>query len=121
MNNINKFDENLSMLCGAGATVTLYTYTVPSKSKLILTHFSNYLNLTLTHWGHVTWSLLRNGIGVRPYNAVLDELGLSSLPRETMKVEFNGGDVLTVIATDDNVVAQPPLLRVGIAIKFDLE
>ena len=120
MNNINKYDEPHSMLCGAGATVTIFTIQVPSKSKLTLTDFANYLDL-VTHWGHVTWRVLRNGIPVKPYEAVLDNLGLSYQPAQTQRVEFNGGDVLTVIATDDAVVGQPPNLSVGARIKFEME
>ncbi len=118
MKNIKKFDEPHSVLCGAGATVTLYTFTVPSKSKLTITHFANYLDL-VTHWGHVTWRVLQNGVPVFP--PILDNLGLSNQPEETKRIEYNGGDVLSVTAADDAAVGQPPNLSVGMRIKFELE
>jgi len=118
MNNIKKFDEPHSMLCGVGATVQIYTYTVPPKSKMVVTHFANYLDL-VTHWGHVTWRILKNGVEAVPI--ILDNLGLSSLPEETKRIDFEGGDVLTVTATDDAVVGQPPNLSVGARIKFEVE
>lgn len=113
------YDENKSMPCAAGATITLYTFQVPSKSKMILTHLSNYLNLN-THWTHVTWRVLRNGAQVEPYGAITDQLGLSEQPRQIRPVKFNGADTLTIIATDDAVVGQPPVLAVGIALKFEV-
>ena len=118
MDYIVKHDENISMLHGQGLTIVLFTFQVPQKAKMRVTHFSNYLSL-VTHWGAVTWSIQRNGIGIRPYNAILDQIGISSLPREIAPIVFGGVDVLTVIAVDDNLIAQPPNLETGIAIKFE--
>ena len=119
MEYINPYDENFSMAHGQGLTIVLFTFQVPQKAKMRVTHFSNYLSL-VTHWGAVTWSIQRNGVGMRPYNAILDNIGLSSLPREIAPIPYAGGDVLTVIAVDDNLIAQPPNLETGIAIKFEL-
>lgn len=116
---INEEDENISMLHPRGTTITLFTYRVPQKAKLTLTHFSNYLNLP-GHWSHVTWSIHRNGIGVYPYDAVLDQIGFSAQPRPIKRIIFNGGDELTIFATDDNSIAQPPNLATGIAIKYEI-
>jgi len=118
MINIKKYDEPHSALLPKGTTVTLYTFTVPQKSKLTITHFGNYINQA-PHWGHVTWRVLQNGIICLP--PILDNLGLSSLPEATKKVELNGGDVLSVTVTDDNVLAQPPVLSAGMRIKFELQ
>ena len=118
MKYIVKHDENISMVHGQGLTITLFTFAVPQKAKMRLTHFSNYLSLP-GHWGNVMWSIQRNGIGVAPYNAIFDQIGISSLPREIAPINYQGGDVLTVIAVDDGVIAQPPALDTGIAIKFE--
>lgn len=118
MEYINEYDENISMAHGQGLTITLFTFRVPQKSKMRITHFSNYLSL-VTHWGAVTWSIRRNGIAIPPYHAIQDLIGLSSLPRKIKPLIFNGGDVLTIIAIDDNLIAQPPNLDTGIAIKFE--
>jgi len=119
MENINEYDENISMLHAQGTTITLFTYQIPAKMKLKITDFSNYLDLQ-GHWGHVTWSIRRNGIGVRPYNAILDQLGLSNRPRKITPPTFEGSDTLTIIAVDDNTIAQPPLLNTGIALRYEL-
>ena len=119
--NVDKQEINQSFICGLGLTVTLFTYVVPSHEKLTVTHFGNYINLINTHWGQVTWSIRRNGIGVYPYENVMDEIGQSFDPRPIKRLKFTGGDLLEVIAWDAGVVAQPPVLTVGMAIKFELE
>ena len=86
---------------------------------MTLTSFSNYLNLP-GHWSHVTWSIRRNGIGAYPYDAILDQVGLSARPRLIRHLVFNGGDELRIIATDDNSIAQPPNLATGIAIRYEI-
>ncbi|MBA7497077.1 hypothetical protein ES702_07686 [subsurface metagenome] len=116
---IQEYDENSSIVCGVGLTVTLYTFQVPNKSKMLLTHLSNYLNLN-GHWTHVIWRVLRNGVQVEPYGAITDQLGLSEQPRKIRNIKFNGGDTLTIVAIDDGTIAQPPALAVGIALKFEL-
>lgn len=118
MEYIVEHDENISLAHGQGLTITLFTFQVHQKSRMKVTHFANYLSL-VTHWGAVTWSILRNGMGVNPYDAIQDVIGLSSLPRKIAPIVFQGGDVLTVIAVDDGVIAQPPALDTGIAIKFE--
>jgi len=116
---ITEEDENISMLHPRGTTITLFTYRVPQKSKMTLTYFANYLNLP-GHWSRVTWSIRRNGIGVYPYDAILDQVGLSAQPRLIKRLIFNGGDELRIIAADDNSIAQPPFLATGIAIKYQV-
>ena len=111
-------DENISMLHPRGTTITLFSYRVPHKSKLTITHFSNYLNLP-GHWSHVIWSIRRNGVGVSPYGAILDQTGLSTQPRLINRLIFNGGDELIITATDDNSIAQPPELATGVAIRYE--
>lgn len=113
-------DENFSALLGQGLTITLCTIQVPSKAKMIIASFGNYINLPNTHWGHVIWSIKRNGVPCERYGAILDELGLSFDPREVKGLVFEGGDTLTITATDDNVVVQPPLLIAGVALRWEL-
>lgn len=115
---ITEEDENISMLHPRGTTITLFTYRVPNKCKMTLISFSNYLNLP-GHWSHVTWSIRRNGIGVYPYDAILDQIGLSPRPSLIKPIFFNGGDELIIIATDDNIIVQPPILATGVRIKYE--
>jgi len=116
---ITKKRENISMPHPRGTTITLFTYRVSSKSKMTLTHFSNYLNLP-GHWHHVTWSIQRNGIGVDPYDAISDQMGLTTEPGLITPLDLRGGDELRIIATDDNSIAQPPDLATGIAIRYEV-
>ena len=118
MKNIIEKDENISMLHAQGTTIVLFTYVVPPKSKMVLTHFSNYLSLA-GHWTHVMWSIRKNGVGINPYNTLTDEIGVQTEPRKIRRLEFQGGDVLIINATDDNTIGQPPNLRTGIAIKYE--
>ena len=116
---IIKEDENISNPHPRGTTITLFSYSVPHRAKMTLTHFSNYLNLP-GHWHHVTWSVRRNGVGVVPYNAIQDQVGLSAHPETIKPVLCRGGDQLIITATDDNSIAQPPDLATGIRIKYQV-
>ena len=115
---IEEQDENISMLHPRGTTITLFTYRVPQKSKMALTYFANYLSLS-THWTYVTWSIRRNGVGVYPYDTIQDQVGMQEKPRRIKRINFNGGDMLSILATDDNTLAQPPNLYTGIAVRFE--
>lgn len=117
--NIQEYDENVSAPLTQGATITLYSFQVPSRATMILTHFSNYLNL-IGQWGRVTWRILRNGAAIPPYNQIMDQLGLSTEPRKIAPQVFYGGDSFTVQVIDDNVTGQPPAQYVGCAIKFEV-
>ena len=111
-------DFNTSIACGLGLTVNLWTFQVPQKSVMILTYFSNYLNLA-GHWGDVTWVIYRNGVPVNNYEAITDQLGLQSRPRKIERLVFYGGDQIRIDATDAGVIAQPPVLAVGIAGRYE--
>ena len=111
-------DANTSLVCGAGLTVNLFDYFVPQKGKMILTFFSNYLNLA-GHWGAVTWVISRNGVPINNYEAIQDQIGLQSRPRKIQRLVFHGGDRCLITATDDNTIAQPPVLETGIAIRYE--
>lgn len=111
-------DFNASLPCGAGLTVDLWDFQIPQKSVMIITHFSNYMNLA-GHWGAVTWVISRNGVPVNNYEAIQDQIGLQSRPRKIERLLFQGGDRCLITATDDNTIAQPPVLNTGIAIRYE--
>ena len=119
MDNIVEYDENISMVHGAGLTIVLLTLAIPQKSKIRITYFANYLNLA-GHWGAVTWGIFRNGVGVFPYDTIQDQLGLQSRPRKIAPIIFQGGDELQIRAVDDNTIVQPPVLETGIALRYEL-
>ncbi len=122
MNNTLRYgtekDFNTSVVCGIGAAVNLWTFNVPQESVLILTKFANYLNLA-GHWGDVTWIIYRNGVTVNNYEAIQDQIGLQSRPRKIERLVFRGGDQVRIDAVDAGVIAQPPVLNVGIAVVYE--
>jgi len=111
-----RYDENVSQSVPAGTTATLFTFRVPSKCKLRLEKFANYLGL-VGAWTFVTWRIIRNGVGISPYNAIRDPIGQPFLPEPIQAHDFQGTDVLTINVTNNHGVA----VVCGIRIVFVLE
>lgn len=114
--NLQKFDENISQEIGIGATVTLFTFVVPSKCILRFTKFANYTG-TPAAMGVIFWSIQRNGIPVSRYGALYDLIGQSFHPEEIQTPDLKGSDVLTVVVTNGHIAA----LDMGIRIVFEIE
>ena len=112
-------DENISMaLTVLLGWTNLFTYQVPARAKLLMTHFSNYMGTA--DWGNVEWRVCVNGIPTYPLESVLDQLGISTRPRLSQPIKIDGGDVLTIDATLlAGAVADPN--DVGIAVRFEVE
>jgi len=110
-------DLNLSdTLTVAGGWTNLFNTTIPAKETGYLTYFSNYMDTP--DWGNVEWRVTRNGVGVFPYESVFDELGISSRPRKTQPIRFEGGDECRI---DARIIAggvDPN--DIGIAIRGEL-
>ena len=118
ISHVRKFDENISQLIpfvAPGNTVTLFTFQVPSKSALRLTKFANYTD-TPAAVGAISWSIKRNGIGINPYDNILDIIGQSYQPEEIEIDELRGADVLTITVTNGHVA----IVQMGIRVKFEL-
>lgn len=110
-------DINISLpLTIAGGWTNFFTYRVPSASKITVTHFSNYMETA--DWGNVEWRMTRNGVGCPPYESVLDQIGISTLPRVTQQIVFYGGDELRVDAIL-LAAADPDPNNIGIALKYE--
>ena len=84
------FNTSQAFLAAAVGWTDLFTYQVPSKSKMVLTHFSNYM--ATADWGEVTWRIMRNGVPVFPYETILDQIGISTLPRLIERIVYEGAD-----------------------------
>jgi len=112
--NIRKKDINVSQTVNAATAATLFTYRVPAKGVIRLTHFSNYLSI-VGAWGDVTFSIRRNGVGIFPYDELLDQIGISSRPREIEPIIVNGGDMLS-ITVDNQHIAN---VDCGIALRYE--
>lgn len=120
MNNIQPKELNTSLpfLGGGGdpAQTDIFTFLVPAKAQMLLTHFSNYMRVA--DWGEVTWRFLRNGVPVPPYETILDQVGISTLPRLVQPVLFQGGDYCQIqIAMSGVSVAND----VGIALRYEVK
>ena len=115
--NITPFDETHSANIGIGATVVLYTFTVPTHCVLRVKKFANYTNTPVAVGTGLTWHINRNGIGVFRYDNILDIIGVSYQPEEIQMPLFKGGDVLTVVTVNGTA----GIVMSGIRITFDLE
>jgi len=114
-------DENISLgnppfAGGVVAWQNLFTYQVPARAKVLMTHFGNYM--ATADWGLVAWRVCVNGIPTYPLERILDQMGLSTLPRLTQPIRLNGGDVLTV---DAEQLVGSVANEIGIAIRFEVE
>ena len=116
MKYIIPLDTNESQLVLIGATVDLFTYTVPAKARGVLKKFGNYID-TVAAWGDIVWSILKNGIPVFPYDAILDQIGQGYLPREISPIVFNGGDTLIVRVTNNHIAN----VQIGIALSGEIQ
>ena len=117
--NVTEFDENISQIIPfvpPGNVVTLFTFQVPSKCVLRMRKFSNYTD-TPASLGAISWSIRRNGIGVNPYDNILDIIGQSYQPEQIKISKLNGGDQLSVVVTNGHIAN----VQMGIRVVFDLE
>ena len=118
ISHVRKFDENISqnvVFVAPNNVVTLFTFQVPSRAVLRLTKFANYTD-TPASIGAISWSIRRNGIGVNPYDNILDIIGQSYQPEEIEMGEFRGGDLLSIVATNNHIAN----VLMGIRVKFEL-
>jgi len=96
---VQRENINLSQTVIDGTTAVLFQFHVPSKAVLILKKFANYTDV-VGAWGTMTWRILRNGIGLYPYDDIQDEIGYSAMPENIKNIEFRGGDLCVINATN---------------------
>jgi len=119
-NNLKKVDIlnyglNTSQFIASGNTSELWSFRVPSKCRLIITRFGNYINEP-DAWGLITWRFKRNGVGVYPYTQIEDQLGYPSSLASLDGVECGGGDLFVVEATNN----YGDVVKVGIVLRYEL-
>ncbi len=115
MGDITKGGFHTSQNIASGSTLELWRFLVPSKCKLILTDFGNYIN-DPDAWGSITWRFKRNGVGVYPYTQIEDQLGYASQLASLDGVECSGSDVFLIEATNN----YGDVVKVGIVLKYEL-
>lgn len=115
--NINYRDLNTTQALTVvmGWTV-LFTYQISSQEIFKMTHFSNYMGTA--DWGNVNWRIKKNGIPISPYDLIVDQLGIQTLPRMTQPIEGRGGDLIEIEATLLAGAVDPN--NIGIAIKYEV-
>lgn len=116
MRNIIPYDEPMSPTINAGVTAVMYSMLIPTKAKMRITHFANYL-VDASGWTYITWSIRRNGIGVYPYNAVKDQIGYSAQVEAIQPIEFRGGDLFELVGINAHGATN---YVVGARVKFEL-
>lgn len=110
-------DVNISLaLTVLMGWTNFFNYQVPGKSILRVTAFSNYMGTA--DWGNVEWRITKNGVPCFPYESVLDQIGISTLPRLTEQLVFHGGDELRVDATLLAAAVADPN-DIGIALRYE--
>ena len=109
-------DGNYSQAIGIGLTAVLFTYQVPQKQTLILKKFGNYCSAVGAWAGLAVWRIIRNNVGIFPYDDILEQLGTSQEPRDIKPLIFQGGDLL-VINCSNNTAG---IIDMGIAITYEV-
>jgi len=94
-----------------------FAYRVPSGQVFKMTHFSNYM--ATADWGNVEWRITLNGVPWFPYESVLDQIGIATLPRMTEPLVAQGGDEVRIDATLLAAAVTDPN-DIGIALKYEV-
>lgn len=119
MENISDFmilkDINISKEVAAGETEELFYFQVPSSSKLIVKSFANYINV-FEAWGHITWTLKRNGDPIYPYHEITDQIAFGAPLRELAGCEINGADRFSIDVKNEH----EDVVKIGVALKYEI-
>jgi len=116
--NIHPKDFNTTLpLTIAGGWTNFFSYVVASKEVFKMTHFSNYM--ATADCGNVAWRITKNGVPVAPYDYILDQIGITTLPRTIEPIYARGGDVIEIDATL-LAAAVPDPNNIGIAAKYEV-
>ena len=72
--------------------------------------------MRVADWSLVVWRIRKNGVPYPPYEAILDQIGISTLPRLTEPIVLSGGDSLQIdIQTLVGAVAND----IGITLRYE--
>lgn len=119
MENIAEFvilkDINLSEEVAAGVTAELFSFQVPSSSKMTVKSFANTINV-FEAWGLITWTLKRNGIPIYPYHEITDQIAFGAPLRELVDCEIHGADRFSI----DGKNEYADTVKIGIALKYEI-
>ena len=85
-----KYIRDFSAVIAAGAQNDFIDEIVPSNTKYVMKSFGNDLS-NVAAWTFVSWSILRNGIGVYPMDDVRDQMGYAAQRQAIEGIEIKGG------------------------------
>jgi len=115
MEYITKKDLPISKNVTNGTTLEFFSFQVPATSKLIVTHFSNGLNI-FEAWGSITWIMKHNGRLIDPYGAIKDQIAFGAPLRELAGVEIPGGDLFQIFVKNE----YEDVVAVRIGLKYEI-
>jgi len=108
-------DITTSISLDSGSSTTIFSYQVPAQSKAYLKKFGQLIS-DFSAVGSVIWQIQRNGNPVYPYENIKEIIGNAYQPIDTQNIEFQGGDLLSVVITNNYTTS----LNVGIRIVFEV-
>jgi hypothetical protein len=109
--------ENHSDNVGIGLTLELLRIEVPTKCKIRIKSFGNYLG-TVAAWGVAYWTYFENGIqkdfaGARQ---IMDQIGYAAQRQPVTVIEVEGGSVVQFYGVNPTAA----ILSMGISIGYEI-
>jgi len=108
-------DITTSATLNSNSTTTIFSYQVPAQAKVYLKKFGQLIS-DFSAVGSVIWKILRNGNPVYPYENIKEIIGNAYQPIDTENIEFQGGDLLSVVIINNYSTS----LNLGIRIVFEV-
>jgi len=119
----NKFeDKTYSAFSAANDTQVLaIDIKVTSGQTFVLSHFANFVD-DAAAWGAILWEIYVDGVPVRDFSAIYDQLGAVNLPRELPFGLITAQRDLKIYITNktlytDGVTANGSTFKPGVSIK----
>jgi len=110
------FVETTSQAIPIGATVDLFTLTIPSRCSAEVVAFGNTVG-TLLSWRTVYWEILVDGISAYPRGVrIYDQLGFETGRQAFQTIPIGGGHTLVIRATNPTAA----ICDMGIAVEYVL-
>lgn len=104
-----------------GNTADIWTYEVPSRTRLRLRRIGNEINVP-ANWGLVRWDILVNGAILPGFGAIYDQMGFQADRQDCKEALIPGGSLVLVRATNGSPAGVAAVAcRVSISLRYDLE
>ena len=109
--------ENWSDDVGIGATLELLRIEVPTKCRIRIKSFGNYLG-TVAAWGSAYWTYFENGIQKNFAGTFLvkDQIGYAAQRQPVTVIEVEGGSVVQFYGVNPTAA----ILTMGISIGYEI-